>query len=154
MNALVAEDKSHSARTVVDAFGFVWDFPRDWYTLPADWRAKAAAVIRATCSLGGGSAKAMWRAVGIGLWAAVGLRTRLHAVSELIAWVSDTAKELLRSPRGWATEVVLSAPATADLRWIAHTLLDGEVRVGPPPTVPAASSVSAAARPAPAYPSA
>eukprot|EP00660_Eupelagonema_oceanica_P014453 gene14453-23766_t len=86
VNALVAEEKSHSARAVVEAFGFVWDFPGNFYTLPAEWRAKAAALLRATCVLGGGPAKTLWRAVGVGLWAAVALRTRLHGVADLIAW--------------------------------------------------------------------
>eukprot|EP00660_Eupelagonema_oceanica_P007530 gene7530-23544_t len=136
VNARVAEEKSHAARPVVEAFGFVWNFPGDHYTLPVEWRAKAAALLRATCSVGGGAAKVLWRCVGVGLWAAVGLRVRLHAVAELIAWVSATAKALTHADRGWATVVALSPAAAADLLWIARELLDAEVRVGPPPAVP------------------
>eukprot|EP00660_Eupelagonema_oceanica_P003897 gene3897-13896_t len=79
VGALLAEDKCHAARPVVEGFGFVWNFPENFYTLHADWRAKAAALLRATLALGTAAAKAMWRCVGVGLWAAVGLRVRLHA---------------------------------------------------------------------------
>eukprot|EP00662_Eupelagonemidae_sp_cell21_P051285 gene51285-63985_t len=88
VNALVAESKSHAARPVVEAFGMVWNFPGDFYSLPVAWREKAAALIRATCALGSGSAKSLWRCVGVALWAAVALRVRLHRAADLIAWVS------------------------------------------------------------------
>eukprot|EP00666_Eupelagonemidae_sp_cell4sb_P005236 gene5236-14077_t len=137
VNGQIAEDKSDfTPRARLKQFGFEWDLEADQYWLPAEWRGKAAALVDAMCAVGTADARSVWRCVGVALWAAVGLQRRLHRYAGLLRWVSDGAKEVAASPRGWATPLSLSPAALRDLRSLSAFLLRGELRAGPPPRAP------------------
>ena len=108
----------------------------DCYALPASWRSKAAKIIRALAVVSVAPVRDLWRAVGVALWAVIGLQQRLHNFSALLQWISDTAKVVANAPQGWNLEIHLSQPAMQCLLRIVTTLLEKEIWMGPPPQLP------------------
>eukprot|EP00666_Eupelagonemidae_sp_cell4sb_P010941 gene10941-8958_t len=142
VNGEIAEDKTDlRPRSRFAQFGFEWDLELDLYWLPDAWRRKAAALIHAMCLVGTADARSVWRCIGVALWAAVGMQRRLPRYAGLIRWVSEGAKAVAASARGWATPLTLSADAVRDLRALSSLLLLSQIRAGPPPRAPPRFSV-------------